>query len=118
MIASVETSEYSVSSTMEIEVFVPASCISGSVPSAGAVSKGVVLARFGLLDGSNSELFRDSLFEQAKPKIKHSGIKRVRRIVRLFQTCPKLTVNQLNMFAVARFTTGWVEPLVECPTAH
>ena len=102
MIASVEASQYSVSSTVGMEVFVPTSRMSGSGPSGGAVSKRVELPRFGLLDGSNSEPFRDSLFEQAKPKIKHSEIKRVRRIARLCQTCPALTVSQLNMFAVVQ----------------
>ena len=102
MIASVEASQYSVSSTVGIEVFVPTSRMSGSGPSAGAVSKRVELARFGLLDGSNSEPFRDSLFEQAKPKMKHSEIKRVRRIARLCQTCPGLTVSQFNMFALVQ----------------
>ena len=118
MIASVEASQYSFSSTMGIEVFVPASRISGSGPSAGAFSKRVELARFRLLDGSTSEPFRDPLFEQAKPKIKHSEIKRVRHIARFCQTCPGLTVNRLNMFAVVRFATGWAQPSVECPTAH
>ena len=102
MIASVEASQYSVSSTVGIEVFVPTSRTSGSGPSAGAVSKRVDLAKFGLWVGSNSEPFRDSLFEQAKPKIKHSEIKRVRRIARLCQTCPGLTVSQFNMFAVVQ----------------
>ena len=102
MIASVEASQYSVSSTVGIEVFVPTSRTSGSDPSAGAVSKRVELAKFGLLDGSNSEPFRDSLFEQAKPKMKHSEIKRVRRIARLCQTCPGLTGSQFNMFAVVQ----------------
>ena len=102
MIASVEASQYSVSSTVGIEVFVPTSRTSGSGPSAGAVSKRVELPRFGLWVGSNSEPFRDSLFEQAKPKIKHREIKRVRRIARLCQTCPGLTVSQLNMFAVVQ----------------
>ena len=102
MIASVEASQYSVSSTVGIEVFVPTSRMSGSGPSAGAVSKRVELARFGLLDGSNSEPFRDSLFEQAKPKMKHSEIKRMRRIARLCQTCPGLTVSQFNIFALVQ----------------
>ena len=102
MIASVEASQYSVSPTVGIEVFAPTSRMSGSGPSAGAVSKRVELVRFGLLGGSNSEPFRDSLFEQAKLKIKPSEIKWMRRIARLCQTCPALTVSQLNMFAVVQ----------------